>query len=280
MKNLMRGIPLTLRSMGFKIVFREILRRISGREYHYRGIPVNTDTNFRLIRNLLLKGYDIYRSGDEVCVHTYFGDFCVDVADLDLLGVLDESLEEMYGFINVKDAIIVDIGAYIGETALLFLSKGASKIYALEPVDKHYHYMLRNIYRNKAVNRVIALNYGAWYRETLLTVDYETTGTGMHTSSEKLIAIKVKSLGGILKEIYRREGRIDLVKMDCEGCEYSLLNLSAEDLKLASQYIIEIHGVETPIIDKMSESGFKHRFVREVASLVTVHHFTLHMNTD
>lgn len=274
MSSLMRGALLTLKSMGFKALLREVLRRISGKEYCYREIPVNSNTTFRTIRNVLLRGYDIYCSGNEVCVHTYFGEFCVDVVDVGLLGVLAEPLEDMYGFVNVKDAIVVDIGAYIGETALLFLSKGASRIYALEPVDKHYRYLLRNIYRNNAVNRVIALNYGVWFRETFLTVNYEGSGTGLQTSTETSIIIKVKNLGDILKEVFRREGRIDLVKMDCEGCEYSLLNLPTEDLRLANQYVLEIHGSETPIIDKMSEGGYKHKFVRKLASLIAVHYFT------
>jgi len=274
MSSLMRGALLTLKSMGFKALCREVLRRIFDRGYCYREIPVSSSATFRLIRDALLRGYDIYCSGNEVYVRTYFGEFCVDVADIDLLGVLLEPLEDMYGFVDVKGAVVVDIGAYIGETALLFLFKGASRVYAIEPVDKHYRYLLRNIYRNNAVDRVIALNYGAWFRETFLTVNYEGAGTGYRISAEAPVIIEVKNLGDILKEVFRREGKVDLVKMDCEGCEYSLLNLPAEDIRLANQYVIEIHGPENPIIDKMSESGYKHKFIGKAASLVTVHYFT------
>ncbi|MGC9079388.1 MAG: FkbM family methyltransferase, partial [Nanopusillaceae archaeon] len=35
---------------------------------------------------------------------------------------------------------------------------------------------------------------------------------------------------------------IDLLKMDCEGCEYSLLCLPDNVLKYSREYIIEIHG--------------------------------------
>jgi len=78
--------------------------------------------------------------------------------------------------------------------------------------------------------------------------------------------IKLKHLGDILKEIHRREGRMDLVKMDCEGCEYSLINLPDDGIRLAKQYIIEIHGSETPIIDKMMKSGYKTKFVKNLLS--------------
>jgi len=270
----MRGALLTLNSMGFEALLREVLRRILGKEYCYRGIPVNSSAVFRLIRGILLKGYDIYRSANEACVRTYFGELCVDVADVDLLGVLAEPLEDMYGFADINDAVVVDIGAFIGETALLFLSMGASRVYALEPVHKHYQYLLRNIRRNNAANRVVALNYGAWFREARLTVNYSGSGTGLQSFTETPVVIEARNLDEVLNEVFGKEGRIDLVKMDCEGCEYSLLSLPAEDLRLANQYVVEIHGSETPIIDKMSESSFKHKFVRRVANLITVHYFT------
>ncbi|MEM4531919.1 MAG: FkbM family methyltransferase, partial [Thermofilaceae archaeon] len=231
MKSL-RGALLTLKSMGFEALLREAVRRALGVEYCYRGIPINSNAAFRSVRNIVMKGYDIYRSADEACVRTHFGELCVDAKDADLLGVLAEPLEDMYGFINVENAVVVDVGAFIGETALMFLFKGASRVYALEPVYKHYQYLLRNIRRNNAAN-VVALNYGVWFRDTRLTVDYNGAGTGLRSSAEAPVAIEVRDLGGILREVFEREGRIDLVKMDCEGCEYSLLSLHADDLRLA-----------------------------------------------
>ncbi|MEM4883877.1 MAG: hypothetical protein QXK53_07585, partial [Nitrososphaerota archaeon] len=65
-----------------------------------------------------------------------------------------------YGFVDVRGAVVVDIGAYIRETAMFFLSRGAHRVYALEPVDRHYRYLQRNILRNNAMGRVIPMNYG------------------------------------------------------------------------------------------------------------------------
>lgn len=87
------------------------------------------------------------------------------------------------------------------------------------------------------------------------------------------VEIKVKRLGDVLREVFRAEGRIDLVKMDCEGREYPLFNLPAEDVRLTRQYIVEVHGSEGPIVDKMAECGYGHKPIRSVASLVAVHYF-------
>lgn len=99
-------------------------------------------------------------------------------------------------------------------------------------------------------------------------------GTGLRATTEASVTIRVKHLGDILREMFRRDGRIDLVKMDCEGCEYSLLNLSAEDIRLAKQYIIEIHGSENPIIDRMAGCGYEQRLIKNVANLIAVYYFT------
>ncbi|MCX8141963.1 MAG: FkbM family methyltransferase [Candidatus Nezhaarchaeota archaeon] len=243
MANLIKRVMLALRFMGFSVLFKEVLRRIYG---------------------------------DEVVVRTYFGDFYVDVADLELLRVLLEPLEGMYGFIDVKDSIVVDVGAYIGDTALYFLHKGALRVYALEPVDRHFKYLLKNMEKNNAVGRIIPLNYGAWFRNGTISVCCEGATTGLHTTmkTEVNTAIKVRHLGDLLREIYVKEGKIDLVKIDCEGCEHSLLTLSNDDIKLAKQYIIEIHGPANPIIDKMTQCGYKHKLIKSIGSLVTVYHFT------
>jgi len=82
-------------------------------------------------------------------------------------------------------------------------------------------------------------------------------------------------LGDILKTIFDKEGQIDLMKMDCEGCEYSLLKLDKETIKLPRQYIIEIHGSETPILDKMTDRGYNVKLVKRVNQWITIYYFTV-----
>jgi len=104
----------------------------------------------------------------EIIVRAYFGEIGVNREDYDLLNVLLEPLEEMYGCVNVNDKIVIDIGAYIGDTALYFIHRGARKVYVFEPVEKFYRYLLRNIARNNLEDRIIAFNYGAWFRDTVI----------------------------------------------------------------------------------------------------------------
>lgn len=269
----MKGALLTLKTMGSSTTFREFLRRVAGINYHYHNIPVDSNEMFRFLRKLVLHGYHVYGSDDEIVVRAPFGEVGVNIADRDLLYVMLEPLEKMYGFVNIEGAVVIDIGAYIGETALLFLSKGASRVYALEPVMRHYRYLLRNIFRNNVSDRIVPLNYGVWLRDTFMSVRYELGRTGLHASQDEHEVIRVNHLGALLREIYHKEGVIDLVKMDCEGCEYSLLCIPNKDVRLVKEYIIEIHGSETPIIGKMSECGYAHKFIMKIHDLVNVYHF-------
>lgn len=271
MVSLLKGLTLTLRSMGLSVMFKEIFRRIFGIKYRYKNILVSSEAVFRILREIKFKGYTFYGLGDEVVVQTSFGDIAVDVKDIDLLSVLIvDPLEEMYTCIDLRDAVVVDIGAYIGETALLFLSNGAKRVYAFEPVDRHFHYLIKNIARNNAEGKIIPSNRGAWFRNTTIRVDYSGIGTGLRMDGERQAALKVRDLGDILKAIFNEEGRIDLVKMDCEGCEYSLLKLEKEIVKLSKQYIIEIHGTEIPILDKMSVCGYGAKFVKRINQWITL----------
>ncbi|MEM1902848.1 MAG: FkbM family methyltransferase [Pyrobaculum sp.] len=89
------------------------------------------------------------------------------------------------------------------------------------------------------------------------------------------IELKVRRIGDVLREIAEAEGGIDLVKMDCEGCEYALLTTPCEVIRLARQYIVEIHRPPTPIVNHMSKCGYGAEFVLRVTDLVNVYRFTL-----
>jgi FkbM family methyltransferase len=210
----------------------------------------------------------------EIIVRTYFGEIGVNREDYDLLNVLLEPLEEMYGCVNVNDKIVIDIGAYIGDTALYFIHRGARKVYVFEPVEKFYRYLLRNIARNNLEDRIIAFNYGAWFRDTVIRTNIMGGATGLRIDyNHPYVDLEVRSLKDILKIVHEREGVIDLVKMDCEGCEYSLLRLDEELLRLPKHYIVEIHGAELLIIDVMVHGGFKVEKIRQIHDLVSIYLF-------
>jgi len=272
--NKLRGFLFTVDTLGFHTALRESVRRILGISYAWNGIRVDSAALFRLLRNLASRRYEVYASGEELCVKTHFGEVGVDMQDYSLLNILLEPFDEIYGCADVDGGAVIDIGAYIGETALYFVHRGARRVYAFEPVEKFYRYLLRNISSNNLEDRIMAFNYGVWFRDTIIRANFDGAGTGLRMDyGRPCVELRVRSLEDTLKMVYEREGAIDLVKMDCEGCEYSLLRLDEKSLRLPRQYIVEIHGAELPIMDTMTHNGFKAEKILQMGDLANIYLF-------
>ena len=54
-----------------------------------------------------------------------------------------KEFERQYN-IAVENRVVLDIGAFIGDTPLYWIRKGASKVYAVEPVPEHYEVLCLN----------------------------------------------------------------------------------------------------------------------------------------
>jgi len=99
---LLKGLKLTLRSMGPKWVAKEITRRIAGKPYTYNGILVEDDATFRLIRSLASSG-SVWGQEDKVFFRNKLGTLAVPYKDIQLLHLLaGEDFEMMYGYLMSK----------------------------------------------------------------------------------------------------------------------------------------------------------------------------------
>jgi FkbM family methyltransferase len=251
-------LRLTLRSMGPKVVAKEITRRIAGKPYTYNGILVKDVATFRAVRNLASKG-SVWRQGDMVFFRNKLGIFAVYSKDIQLLNnVAVEDFEMMYGYLDVKGKTVADIGAYLGETTVLFARMGARHINAYEPV--YFKYVEFNLKLNNITNATV-YPYGVFIEEDTYGVATEGTASGMRTGNTQ---IKVKPI---------EEAIADVVKMDCEGCEWSLLTTPCAVIKRAEEYAIEIHGAEPPLVRKLERCGFSAKLHDRLASWLSIWHF-------
>lgn len=264
---MIRGFFLTARLLGLRVAVLEGLRRFLGVGYWIGGVRVESDELFRLIRGLVLKGFRVGFLEGEVVVETSFGLFKVGGGDVGLLHVLLEDYDALYGCIDYGGKLVVDVGAYIGDTALFFLKRGARRVYAFEPVPLHFKYLLEHLRLNNAGGKVVPVPEGVWHRSGLLELPHDLSCTGLDYG-ERDVVISVRHIDDALGEVLSAEGCIDVVKMDCEGCEYSLL--ISEAASRVAQYVIEIHGSPWTIIDLMMKKGYRLDKVIHVDRLVNV----------
>jgi len=134
--------------------------------------------------------------------------------------------DQVYGKLSgdVGGKTIVDVGAFIGDTAIYFSKKGAKEIYAFEPNKESFELAKQNLDQNKIEN-VHLYNYG-------ITDNFT--------------------------EILERLQKIDLLKMDCEGCEYAAILSTPKNILLTiDKIILEYHKEPASLIKRLEDTGFK-----------------------
>lgn len=149
--------------------------------------------------------------------------------------------------INIqKNDIIIDIGGHIGLFALYasqYCKNG--KIYSFEPVIENYNLFLENIKNNnltnvKAFNTAVSKNEG----EVNLFLNDDQAAHSIFTKSNTVKKVNSTTLQKIFEK--NKIENCNLLKIDCEGAEYEILeNLPIEYYKKIQKIVIECHFVET-----------------------------------
>ena len=156
---------------------------------------------------------------------------------------------------------VVDVGANVGFATLYFAARAPSAhIVAIEPALDSVRRMERNLRENGISDRVtviqaaVGAHAGLAYTERgdnsrLTRVYVEPTKTGARTD-----VIDFSTVVGLAND------SIDLLKLDCEGGEYALLDgATAEDLARVSAVVGEYHpaenSVQSSFFAKLREGG-------------------------
>jgi FkbM family methyltransferase len=172
---------------------------------------------------------------------------------------------EEYEFLNVQNMSILDIGAFIGDSPIYFILKGAKKVYAIEPHPDAYNEMLENIKLNNMEDKIIPINIGISYEKDYIIISTTTANTQVNLLKPKGNGIKIPA--GKLSEIIEKYN-IDaqVLKMDCEGCEYDIILKDYDIIKKFDEVGFEYHAYNTKIpVSKLIEKldkDFECKFIR------------------
>jgi FkbM family methyltransferase len=160
---------------------------------------------------------------------------------------------------DLKDKIIVDIGAFVGDTALYYANFGAI-VYAYEPHPVNFYWLKKNIELNPHLkDRIKTFNEAVGKDEEIeISVGRNINGGFSIYGQAKGKALKVKSIS--LRKILE-ENDLDnpyLLKADCKGCEYYIIEDDA--ISKFEKVKIEYTGFNRPkvdyIISKLKSKGF------------------------
>lgn len=165
-----------------------------------------------------------------------------------------------YNFLPTSSYHLVDVGFNVGIASLFFASRSECiSIDAFEPFEKTIRAGKENLLLNKCLSKKISLfNFGLSDSDKTIKVPYcevfkGSVGTkGLEPyvkqhdldNSITLESISLRNAFNVFQKIYKRKNSSFLVlKLDCEGSEYEILNLLSKKngLHFFDFYLVEWH---------------------------------------
>jgi hypothetical protein len=141
--------------------------------------------------------------------------------------VLDEVfVAKDYGSYDLKGHVVIDAGTYMAESAIYFAMHGASKVYGFEIDRENYNIGQENVKLNNMTDKIYLYHQTATYESIRnLITHYD------------------------LKNIF--------LKIDCEGCEYKILeNADCLTFEKITDVVLEYHRQPEPLMQKLIKLGF------------------------
>lgn len=229
------------------------------RRPYFHARRLLAEHNYREIAWLRMR-HGFTKRRTEKLIHAFGVDYRVpDVASF--LSMLDEIYGDgIYGFVPGSNApVIVDIGANIGVSVNYFLaSYPDARIYAYEADPAIFECLQHNVaHRNEHVE---LFNQAVWHENTRLKFEQQGADGG-RLSGDGAIDVPAVDIRGVLAG-----KRIDLLKIDIEGAEETVLPVCAGLLDNVERIFLEYH----------SSPDSPQRF-GEIASLLNDAGFRLHV---
>lgn len=157
--------------------------------------------------------------------------------------------------INPGD-VVVDIGAHIGSFTILASLLGA-KVIAYEPNKKNLELLANNILMNISTmpisvsGKAVGTKPG---KATLLKSDKLEDGK-LNTGAYYVGTGDGEQVGVVsMKRVLAKAGPVDFLKMDCEGCEYDILENTRLDR--VKKIVVEYHQGSVKIERALRSQGF------------------------
>jgi FkbM family methyltransferase len=143
-----------------------------------------------------------------------------------------------YNKFDVKGRDVLDIGANIGDTSILFVLQGAKHVYAFEPYPYTFSFLEKNVELNGMPKKITLENVAVGPKNTSIILDskFKATGSTSLKPSEEGIKIKIMTLDKIVKKTKIRNGAL---KIDVQGYERNVIMGSMNILSRIKVIIIE-----------------------------------------
>ncbi|MGD0028156.1 MAG: FkbM family methyltransferase [Candidatus Bathyarchaeia archaeon] len=195
------------------------------------------------------------------------GKICMDIEDRvfhipfphGIYELLEVYRDQCYRHIKASGTV-VDVGAFIGDTAVYFASQGAKRVVAFEPVCQLYQYAIDNVKLNHLENTVEVHNCGVGIKKGEAKFFCNPNHPGGSSLDDRGFEAVIQNVVVVsLADVIRDIGNVELLKLDCEGAEHQLLPHLHETgvISQVQNVILEVHGSKQPILGILKRDGYK-----------------------
>ena len=187
------------------------------------------------------------------------------------LGHIVEIFERDTYLKDFQNSIVIDIGASTGDSSIFFAIKGAKEVYAIEPMKESFDIALDNVRLNNLESRVhlinAALSSKSGHVDLIVSSKNPNANSISPTETVKKSGVNFDSKRMIdsisLKDIISQYNisKIDLLKMDCEGCEYEVLqSIDEKTISLINNIILEFHDGVKFLVDLLERQEYNVKY--------------------
>ncbi len=237
-----------------KIIQNDETFRVDGNGIHLSAPITRFPSVLHDIKGLHLTGYKITEQGN---LNVVEGHGLKITSNLETLSMVTELFADLAYDCDIQGKVVLDVGAFHGESAVFFFQRGAKKVILYEPVKTHQRFIDQNITANH-VDAEIHME-GIGETDGTQTIFYDKTdfnfgvlNSTVHEGENQML-IQTRNVSEVI-----RQSHADIAKFDCEGAEQTLATVDCNLLRTVSLYIIEIHSktIREQLLHKFDEAGF------------------------
>jgi FkbM family methyltransferase len=217
--------------------------------------PEDVFVNYNDYYKLLEESNNRLRQNDTTVLKTKNGTNIVARHNIYDVKIIKEQFVDLQYFPDIyeegfKPKVVLDIGGYIGDLTLYCASEFGAKVHCYEPTPQNFKMVKKNLKANPHLQeQITVINKGVSGTDQYIDLDVQDIHGEIHASSHKkyksdvkTISVPCVSLDDAIQEV--NELLIDLVKIDCEGQEFSILGeTNLEELSKKIKYLVfEYHS--------------------------------------
>jgi FkbM family methyltransferase len=135
---------------------------------------------------------------------------------------------------SVNSEVVLDIGAYLGDTPLMWLYRGAKSVIAVEPVPEHFQYLRKNV----AGLPVIPLQASLGIQTPEIPSLIGSASYGIKEAENQTTDFLSTPIVSLIYLVNTYNPTV--VKLNCEGCEHYVL----DELALLPKYNVKHMAVQ------------------------------------